>query len=100
MTAPSEQVKSGPDWHPAVCHTCCVDGQPNADRAIHVVLRPTHPGETPVTDIQAAGYEVLAYNVFSCPIPCDAIEGYSHCQHLIVARSGELHDEPDENGQS
>jgi hypothetical protein len=40
-----------------------------------------------VTDIEDAGYEILAYGVFPSEVPeCDDAESYPQCQHLLLRR--------------
>lgn len=88
MTVPPQGAESGPDWHPAVLHTCRAAGTLYASRgAIHAVLAPARPGQTPLSDIKDAGYEILAYGVFPSEVPeCDHAESYPQCQHLLLRR--------------
>ena len=59
----------------------------------HVVLPPRRPCEAPITDIEDAGHEVLAYGVFPGEIPeCPVADGYPGYEHLLLRRSEELQD--------
>jgi hypothetical protein len=59
------------------------------DRPVyHVVLPPRQPCETPITDLEDAGHEVLAYGVFPEEIPeCPVADEYPGCEHLLLRRS-------------
>lgn len=51
MIAPPQRAESGLDWHPVVLHTCRAAGTPYASHgAIHAILAPARPGQTPLTD--------------------------------------------------
>ncbi|MFC7128107.1 hypothetical protein [Haloferax chudinovii] len=53
--------------------------------AVHVVLPPRRPGETPLSDLRDAGHRVVAYGVLPEEIPeCSEAESYPGCEHLLV----------------
>ena len=59
----------------------------------HVVLPLRQSCETPITDLEDAGYEVLAYGVLPEEIPeCPVADTYPGCEHLLLRRSEELRD--------
>ena len=58
--------------------------------AVHVVLSPRRPGETPITDLRDAGHRVVAYGVLPEEIPeCSEAESYPGCEHLLLKRTQE-----------
>lgn len=53
--------------------------------AVHVVLPPRRPCETPIGDLKDAGHRVVAYGVLPEEIPeCPAADAYPGCEHLLV----------------
>jgi len=79
-------TRNDPSWHPAVIHTCQLPNCAHTNTpVIHVVLAPRQIGETPLTDIQDAGYDLLAASLFLGELEaCDAVNQYSHCQHCLL----------------
>jgi predicted CoA-binding protein len=66
------------------CETVTV----TCDRAVvHVVLPPRRPCSTAVTDIQDAGYGMLAVNPRASEVACDTMDGYPGCRHLLLWRT-------------
>lgn len=76
--------RSGPSWHPAAVHVCRASSTPYATGTVyHVALGPRRPGQTPLSDLRDAGYEVLAVGLLpgelpDCHVPCQ--QG----QHLLL----------------
>ena len=66
------------------CETVAATG----DRPVyHVVLPPRRPCETPITDLEDAGHEVLAFGVFPGEIPeCPDADAHPGCEHLLLRR--------------
>lgn len=79
--------RSGPEWHPAAVHVCRASSAPSATgRVYHVALGPRRPGQTPLSDLRDAGYEVLACGVVSGEVPeCD-VSSWPRCEHLLLRR--------------
>lgn len=81
--------RSGPSWHPAAVHVCRASSAPSATgRVYHVALGPRRPGQTPLSDLRDAGYEVVGYGVLPEEIPeCPDADGYPRCEHLLLRQS-------------
>lgn len=55
---------------------------------LHVVLPSRRPLLTPLTDLQDAGYAVVAVGVLPSDLPeCPVADGYPGCEHLLLRRS-------------
>jgi len=56
--------------------------------AVHVVLPPRRPCETPIGDLRDAGHRVVAYGVLPMELPeCSEAESYPGCEHLLLKRT-------------
>lgn len=85
---PARTRRVGPEWHPAVVHACGSPGTPyHSSLVLHAVLAPRRPGQTPLGDLMDAGYEVVAYGVFSSEVPgCPEAEDYPQGTHILLRR--------------
>ena len=69
----------------AVVHQCETVAAKGDHLVVHIVLSPRQPYATPLSDLEDAGYDVVAYGVLPEEIPeCPEAAAYSGCEHLLL----------------
>lgn len=77
----------GPSFGTSVVHRCETVPSTGDRPVYHVVLPPHWPCETPITDLEDAGHEVLAYGVLPEEIPeCPDADAHPGCEHLLIRK--------------
>ena len=64
----------------SVVHRCEIVVSTDDRPILHVVLPPSQPCSTPISDLRDAGHSVLAFGMLSKQVPeCPASDAYSNC---------------------
>jgi hypothetical protein len=83
-------IRQGVSQGTPVVHQCELSHLMFDAPVTHVVLPPSRVYSTPLSDIRAAGFDVLATGLFPGEIGgCDDAGAYGNCQHLLVRSSKE-----------
>lgn len=81
----------------SVVHRCELSHPMFDAPVIHVVFPPGRPCSTPRSDIQDAGFDVLATGLLPSELEeCPDAGSFGNCRHLLV-RPANVHGDPDDH---